>query len=194
MRFAGLSVPGRVFAVITDVCGQVCGQDGGGRVRCGPDGGCLFLWQCLFWRGIVHRRKNGDGLCPGGEAASVAVRTMRLAGDFGEFRGICRMTETMSGTGHIVHPYGRWPVSGVRFLPKPECRAGRREIKGVNRSFRRIFGRAVCRNGGNGNNQGRFPHFFPFPPVFPIGSRITEHRLNPIGKKYRHGTEMTGRR
>ena len=76
------------------------------------------------------------------------------------------MAETVSGTGHIVHPYGRWPVSGTRFLPKPECRAGRREIKSVSRSFRRIFGRAVCRNGGNGNDQGRFPHFFPFASVF----------------------------
>lgn len=63
---------------------------------------------------------------------------VRRAGIIGEFRGIWRLSETVSGTGHIVQPYGAglFPESGF------------------------------CRNRGNGSNQGTFPRSFPLPAVF----------------------------
>ena len=120
----------------------------------------------VFSDGVLFTGENGDGLCPEGEA--------------GRYRGSAGAT----GGGFRGVP-GSLPDGGNRVRYRPYCspvRAMARfrnpvfaetgvpgretEIKSVSRSFRRIFGRAVCRNGGNGNDQGRFPNFFPFASVF----------------------------
>ena len=115
---------------------------------------------------------------------------VRRAGIIGEFRGFCRMAETVSGTGHIVRPYGG-------LFPDPVfagtgVSGGEAEREWVSRSFPRLFDCAVCRNRGNGKNQGIFSHSVPLFPFFPFGNRIREYRLNPTGEKHKHEAEMSG--
>ena len=91
---------------------------------------------------------------------------VRRAGIIGEFRGICRLSETVSGTGHIVQPYG-----GRQACFRNPVFAGTGETAAIREHFR-VRSR--------------------FLPFFSIGGGIMEHRLNPIGKKHRHEKEMTG--
>ena len=91
---------------------------------------------------------------------------VRRAGIIGEFRGVCRLSEPC-------------PVQAILFSHT---------------------GQACFRNpvfAGTGETAAIREHFrvrSRFLPFFSIGGGIMEHRLNPIGKKHRHETEMTGRR